>query len=154
VFEERLYKSWNERGLLAPLSKSTSEAIESFQSQNRVKLPEEFRRYFTHINGMSTRGGHDVDERGFSFLPIQALRSVADFSASMGWKSTRPLGGETAFVFVDYLHWSWAYAFETLPIRAGEIYVLGFDHPILLAPSLSKFVEMYLSNDPRLYPSQ
>jgi hypothetical protein len=106
-----------------------------------------------HLNGMSVRGGHDVDDRGFSFLPIQALRSVREFSLSMGWKIADSAGAETAFVFVDYLHWSWAYAFEMLRSRAGEIYALGFDRPIVVASSLSESVDMYLSNDPRLYPS-
>ncbi len=148
---ERIENRWREQSLLSAAPGVNENAILDFESKHAVLLPAEVRLYFRRLNGMSTQGGHDVDENGFSFLPLAAVRSVADFSAAMGWTIRDGVGKHTAFVFVDYLQWSCAYAFETASPNGGAIYLLGFAEPKLVAPSLRSFVDIYLADEPVLY---
>lgn len=151
---EHLNRYWYDRQLNSPGGGVDDHAISVFEARYSVRLPLDIRLYFLHVNGMSTQGGHDVDDNGFSFLPLTDVRTVADFSASMGWKLETSVGRDTAFVFVDYLQWSCAYAFETASPHSGAIYLLGFQEPKIVAPSFSKFIELYLADDPLLYQSQ
>lgn len=148
---ELLESYWRDRDLLSTDHGVDENAISAFESRYSVRMPTEARLYFQRLNGMSMLGGHDVDDNGFSFLPLAAVRSVTDFSSTMGWKIESSVGGDTAFVFVDYLQWSWAYAFETASPNSGTIYLLGYKEPKIVAPSLSKFVSLYLIDDPLLY---
>ena len=151
---ELLNRYWRDRDLHSPIAGVDDSAISAFEARYSVRMPMELRLYFQRVNGMSTQGGHDVDDDGFSFLPLADVRSVANFATEMGWKIGADLGLDTAFVFVDYLQWSCAYAFETASPNSGAIYLLGFDKPKIVTPSLSKFVELYLADDPLLYQPQ
>jgi hypothetical protein len=148
---ENLEVRWRDYSLLSPTPGVDENAILGFESKYAIQLPLEVRLYFRHVNGMSTQGGHDVDKNGFSFLPLADVRSVAEFSVAMGWRIESGVGKDTAFVFVDYLQWSCAYAFETSSPSTGAIYLLGFEKPKLVALSLREFVDMYLTDDRLLY---
>lgn len=148
---KQLANRWSDESLLPQVQGVDEGALSDFEVRYSVRLPEEVRLYFQSLNGMSVRGGHDVDENGFSFLPLASVRSVAEFSAAMNWTVEGDISKDTAFVFVDYLQWSCAYAFETSTPHRGAIYLLGFAKPKLIAPSLKEFVGMYLADDPLLY---
>jgi hypothetical protein len=148
---ESIERRWREQSLLSAEPGLNENATSDFEAKHGVLLPAEVHLYFHLLNGMSTQAGHDVDENGFSFLPLSAVRSVADFSMEMGWTVRDGVGKHTAFVFVDYLQWSCAYAFETAGPNSGSIYLLGFDMPKLVAPSLREFVGIYLADEPVLY---
>jgi hypothetical protein len=150
-WHERLNRRWNDLGLQSTDGGCGEEAILAFETRNSIRMPAELRLYFQYVNGMSMRGGHDVDDNGFSFLPLAMAQSVAVFSSRMGWEIGVGVGPETPFVFVDYLQWSCAYAFETNPQNAGAIYLLGYATPKRVASSMSEFVAMYLADDPLLY---
>lgn len=151
---ELLERYWRGQGLVSPDRGADENTISAFESRYSVRMPMDVLLYFQHMNGMSTRGGHDVDKNGFSFLPLKNIRTVGDFSDAIGWKIQGDIGIDTAFVFVDYLQWTGAYAFETAAPKSGTIYLLGFKEPKYVAPSLSKFVELYLADDPLLYEPQ
>lgn len=148
---ELLNRRWHDLGLHSSDAGVGEEAISAFESRNSIQMPAELRLYFEHVNGMSMKGGHDVDDNGFSFLPLSLVESVASFSSKMGWKIGSGISHDAAFVFVDYLQWSCAYAFETMPQNSGAIYLLGYETPKLVASSMSEFAAMYLSDDPLLY---
>ena len=148
---ELLNRRWHDLGLHSTDGGCDEEAILAFESRNSIQTPTELRLYFQHVNGMSMRGGHDADDNGFSFLPLARVESVAIFSSRMGWEVGAGIGHETAFVFVDYLQWCGAYAFETNPQNAGTIYLLGYEKPKLVASSMREFAAMYLADDPLLY---
>ncbi len=148
---ELLNRRWRELDLHSTDEGCDEEAIWAFESRNSIRMPTELRLYFQHVNGMSMRGGHDVDDNGFSFLPLAMVESVALFSSRMRWEVGSGIGHATSFVFVDYLQWSCAYAFETKPENAGAIYLLGYETPKCVASSMSEFAAMYLADDPLLY---
>ena len=148
---ELLNRRWQDLGLHSAGGAASEEAVLAFEDQHSIRLPTDMRLYFQLVNGMSMRGGHDVDDNGFSFLPLAKVRTVGAFSSEMGWTVGDGVGLETAFVFVDYLQWCCAYAFETASQNAGIIYLLGYEHPKIVAPSMSEFAAMYLADDPLLY---
>jgi hypothetical protein len=148
---ELLNRRWHDLGLHSTDGGCDENVILAFESRNSIQIPAELRLYFQHVNGMSMRGGHDVDDNGFSFLPLAKVKTVGVFSSEMGWTVGDGVGLKTAFVFVDYLQWCGAYAFETASENAGAIYLLGDEKPKIAAHSMSEFAAMYLADDPLLY---
>jgi hypothetical protein len=151
---ELLDRHWRSLGLQSEEGGANEGVIGAFESRFSILMPTELRLYFKHVNGMSMRGGHDVDDNGFSFLPLEKVQTVGAFSSEIGWTIGDGVGHKTAFVFVDYLQWCNAYAFETASQRAGAIYLLGNEEPKIVAPSMSEFAAMYLADDPLLCQSR
>lgn len=147
---EQLRERWQSQGLASDRTANEAE-LSAFELTHSVRLPDDVRLYFEQLNGMSLRAGHDVDINGFSFLPLSAIQTVAEFSAAKGWVVEGEMQGETSFIFVDYLQWSCAYAFAANGPMRGSIYLLGFRDPKLVATSMRHFVELYLLDDPALY---
>ena len=114
-------------------------------------MPLEFTEYFKCLNGMTSIDGNNADENGFSFLPLDKIQPVTLFSSEMNWRVDNRVDHDSTFVFIDYLQWCYAYAFETAPERSGIIYQLGAEVSKEVAPSLKRFVELYLLDDNRVY---
>lgn len=148
----RLAEHWKQRGLL-PIIQPASEAdIESFERRYSVHMPLPIRSYFQSLNGMNSQPGKDLDENGFRFMPLAEVCSVGEFTAAMRWKiDPAIIGFSTAFVFIDYLQWCGAYAFESGSINGGAIYLLGVPQPRIIAPSFDHFVDLYLEDSMSIY---
>jgi len=115
-------------------------------------MPPQIRSYFQLWNGMNSQPGKDLDENGFRFMPLSEVRSVEEFVATMGWKIDRAaLDPISAFVFIDYLQWCGAYAFESGSKSYGAIYLLGSPRPRIVAPSLERFIDLYLDDSMSIY---
>lgn len=149
---ERLEKHWQERDLL-PASPPVSNAdIQRFEQVHAVRMPFSVRSYFQVWNGMDSRPGKDMDENGLRFMPFLQLRSVGDFAAAMGWELDQSkLDLSSAFVFIDYLQWCGAFAFDSGPINHGTIYLLGSAQPRIVASSFEHFIHLYLENAKSIY---
>ena len=85
-------------------------------------------------------------------MALSELRSDRDFIDAMEWKLD-PAGIDlsTAFVFIDYLQWCGAYAFESGSTNHGAIYLLGSPHATFVASSLEHFIDLYLDDSMRIY---
>jgi hypothetical protein len=151
----KLITHWQSENLgIAP--GSSEQDVRDFEFANGVILPNDFRQYFLHVNGMLQRGGHDVDRNGFSFWPLSRVKSVRrECPASSSFVSSiaEP---DRYFVFADYLQWSWAYAvrLDSQGLQDGEIAHVGTRQPKVVAASFGDFVEMYLSDAEDLYPTR
>jgi hypothetical protein len=149
---QRLAQTWQSHNLLLGVTPVTEESFQAFEDRFSVRIPSDVRRYFQCVNGTSILAGHDMDENGFRFLPLSEVQAVGDFAAEMGWKiDDEILGHQTAFVFVDYLAWCGAYAFETASPNEGAVYLLGYPRQRIVAPTLAKFAELYLKDDDSIY---
>ncbi len=151
-FVEELALQWRTRGFASEPSGVTDETVTSFERRFSIQMPADIRVYFKMLNGMS-KPSHDTDETGFRFLPLSEVLPLGEFVNKMQWRGRNYLAGlETAFVFVDYLQWCYAYAFETSSTNHGAILRIdGADEPRVVAASFSRFVQLYLIDDMSLH---
>jgi hypothetical protein len=95
---ERLKCHWLKNGLKVRPGES-SQQIEEFESAYKVCLPVDLREYFTAVDGMDVAA---LDCDGFSFLPLQAVKSVpeelARFSGIPDYTEILRTFARTAFV--------------------------------------------------------
>jgi hypothetical protein len=149
---ERLAEHWKQRGLLPMILPASDADIESFEHRYAVHMPLLVRSYFQLWNGMNSQPGKDLDENGFRFMPLAEVRPVGEFSTAMGWKiDPTAISFSTAFVFIDYLQWCGAYAFEAGSTNSGAIYLLGVPQPRIVASSLEHFIDSYLEDSRSIY---
>ena len=147
---EQLEAFWRERGLLSTNGGVSEATLLAFEIKYSIKMPSEFSEYFMRVNGMTSIGGDNVDEYGFSFLALSDVQPITLFSREMKREVDNKVDHNSTFVFVDYLQWCYAYAFETAPERKGIIYQLGAETREV-APSLERFLELYIEDDDHLH---
>jgi hypothetical protein len=146
---ERLNASWSKDGVCIQPGASI-EQIEAFETQYQVHLPSDFREYFITINGMER---WETDENMFSFLPIDAIKSIPEELADFGGiPDYRPIMRTLTdphhwFVIVDYLITSAVFAIrlsedvESTPV----ISISDGNRHRVVAQSFSAFLERYLA---------
>jgi hypothetical protein len=102
---ERLKSHWLKNGLKVRPGESPQQ-IEEFESEYKVRLPVDLREYFTAVDGMDEG---EIDNDCFSFLPLQAVRSVPEELAHFGGipdytQIMRTLADSHSwFVIIDYM---------------------------------------------------
>jgi len=151
---DRLRAYWLEPGIKinpgAPLHQ-----IESFEAQRLVRLSPDLRAYFATIDGMEEGV---FDPHMFSFLPLQAVKSIPEELAHFGGipdyrEIMRSLPDPNCwFVIVDYLIFSAVYAIR-LSVDEGNP-VLRIDngtHHQVVAASFSGFLKAYLDDSDSLF---
>lgn len=122
------------------------EKITSLENEKGMIIPKDFVDLYTHVNGMRTHYAYDMDKNGFFFYSIY---QIVSFEEELG----NPLGSEqeSIYIFAEYMHKSWWYAFET----TKDSYTIGLvPHGkdfIPITNSLSEFINLYLDDSPRLY---
>ncbi|MEO8682347.1 MAG: SMI1/KNR4 family protein [Vicinamibacterales bacterium] len=144
---EILRRHWSRLAItLAP--PVTVEELTTFERTHDVRLPTELRDYYLAANGFAPPS--DQDENGFSFWPLTRVCPVATFDGG-AWFSDE---AERCFLFADYLSLSWGFAFCVTPDSVhARICIVGTAdrRPVWIADGFSKFVELYVRNDERLY---
>jgi SMI1 / KNR4 family (SUKH-1) len=118
--------------------------LESFERRYGVAAPAPFRELYLTTNGTSVDGSRGVDPEGYSFFELAQVAPDPEYP----W----------AFVFADFMDYSYAYAIDLkgqdlFPFPIGSIYIVGgFGKvPILVAKDLNEFLELYVSEDERMY---
>ena len=148
-----LIESWRSQNL--PIQKACEEDdIRSFETRNKIALAADMRDYLLNVNGMTTYFRGYQDEEGFSFWPLERMRTVAEDNEALGRRYLRLTEGDSLFLFCDYMDWSWAYAVKMHPGSgaAEGIYLVCCRNPIKTADSFSDFVRLYLDGSDQLYP--
>ena len=150
---DTLKTHWQSQGMPV-LSGVSSELITRFESEHRVILPSDMRDYFEAVNGMAMHFPHDQDKNGFTFFPLEQLRTVTEEARIMKNKWILSSAADSLFVFCDYLTWCWVYAIHLSrdPSKANRVVIIGGQRkePVIAA-SFSEFVELYVGDSPELY---
>lgn len=152
---ERIRTHWQSRGLALPAG-NIEARIRDFEFRYAVILPPDLRDYFLRVNGMDTHWPNAQDHEGYSFWPLEQVKTVPEEAAnhlhSDEWSSFS--GAESLFIFADYLDWSWAYAIRlsTDSLSSSPVFIIGKKKtPIEVASSFSGFVDLYFIDSPTLY---
>jgi SMI1/KNR4 family protein SUKH-1 len=151
---QQLIESW--RSLDLPIQKACEEDdIRSFETRHKIALPPDIREYFLKVNGMTPYFPGYQDEEGFSFWPLERVRTIAEENESLGRPFSRLTEEDSLFLFCDYMDWSWAYGVKILPESspAEGIYLVCCHNPIKITNSFSDFVRLYLEQSDQLYPA-
>jgi hypothetical protein len=118
--------------------RATDEDLESFEQRHNAKLPADLRQYFRCLNGV------DMDSGMFRFWPLSKIIPL---------KSTGIIPTDHYFLFADYMVGTWYYA-----IYLGEdtflknrVILPDFPNQPAIAPNFSEFIELYLTDSPKLY---
>ena len=72
--------SWSQQGVRIR-SGASIDRIERFESQYQIRLPTDFRHYLATVDGMDQGR---MDENMFSFLSIDAIKSIPEELANFG----------------------------------------------------------------------
>ncbi|HLG15438.1 MAG TPA: SMI1/KNR4 family protein [Blastocatellia bacterium] len=151
----RLAEHWRSQGL--PIMAGCSETeIASAERRWSCALPRDFRDYLASLGGMNPYYPGDQDAEGYSFWPLERLRTAVEEARDHKWNACLLFPGAAKHVlFADYLCWCWALAFdvaETSPAY-GSVCVIGHAVPVQIAGSFAEFVELYIVGSDALYPA-
>lgn len=153
---EKLKTYWQSQNMLLPLGISP-ERIIRFETQHQVLLPSDMRDYFVAVNGMVMHIPHDQDQNGFTFFPLEEIRTVEQESQRIKNASILFSGAESFFIFCDYLTWCWVYAIHLSneQAKSNRVVIVGSQQkePVI-ANSFSEFIDLYLCDSPKLYGGQ
>lgn len=128
---------------------ATAAEIKTFERDHAIQLPGEIRDYYLSVGGFAPSNEQDLN--GFSFWPLGRIHPVATFEAGR-WSAKDTAG---CFLFADYLSLSWGYALDLAQVSlSARVCIVGTANrrPIWIADDLRQFVELYISDDKRLYP--
>lgn len=108
-------------------------------------IPRHFRLMYEIVNGMEMKSTSG-DNEGFLFYPSEHLCSVED-----EFKETTL--DKNITLFADYLTKCWWYGVRTIDDEHYEIgLVITESDFIFITNSLAEFIELYMSDDAKLYP--
>lgn len=140
----RLVSYWKAQGLELP-GGVTEEQLRAFEAQFGVILPPDLCDYFSHVDGMGSRGMSDDD--WFSFWPLaEVLRASDDSEPFIEDQSSY-------YLFADHSLCLPTYAIRLNPSGTGPNPVIaifwhnGVYTSGVVARSFSQFVEKYLGDD-------
>lgn len=122
--------------------------IQEFEQKFDVRVPDDVKTLFLTANGFGSP--NDQDRNGFSFWPLNRVCPVAAFEDSE-WCSS---ACDDCYLFADYLSLSWGYAVRLLNCqKLAPVCIVGAANrrPVWIAESFREFIELYVSDDERLY---
>ncbi len=149
---EKLIPHWQSCGITIQQGVAESR-IQEFEDKYRVLLPLDLKSYFLQVDGMKMTLDDSKDKEGFSFWPLSQVKTVELEYTQLRIEPYTAQNLESFFVFVDYFDWSWAYAIYLSPELAApnQVILIGKEEPIKIADCFTAFVDLYISNSPKLY---
>src|SRR5215475_12002006 len=82
-FWRHLIESWRSQNL--PIQKACEEDdIRSFETKYKIALSPDIRKYFLNVNGMIQYFPGYQDKEGFSFWPLERMKTVAEDNEALG----------------------------------------------------------------------
>jgi hypothetical protein len=147
---DRLVAHWAAQGL--QIARGAPEAeLARVEARWGLALPDDLRACFARVNGMVQVGGQDVDRAGFAFWALDDVGTLAEVLPRHDVPAPPGLNAHEYVVFADYLQWSWAYAIRLGPAPNPVVMVGGRGDDVVVAPSFSDFVSLYLQDHEALY---
>ena len=149
---QKLITYWQSCGLAIQQGVAVSR-INEFEGKYQVLLPLDLKSYFLQVDGMKTTLNDCKDKEGFCFWSLSEVKTVELELSQVRIEPYTAHNLESFFVFVDYFDWSWAYAIYLSPEPAdqNQVILIGKEDPIKIADSFTAFVDLYISNSPKLY---
>ena len=131
------------------ISSMTFQEVTFIEKYNFLKLPNDFKELYTRANGMDKFYLDEFDEEGFLFYPIEEVVST---SVSPDFKKYKLINKEQTYLFAEYMHKSWYYAFK---ITENDEYIIGIiaymDIFKPITNLLAEFIRLYIEDSPILY---
>jgi hypothetical protein len=125
---------------------ATEEEVNAFETVHSIKVPDDLRAYFLRFNGV------EEDPDMFCFWPLSRLASVLSISGlSKATASLREV--DRYYVFADYMIESYYYAIylgDNPSVQHSVILPDFPKHPVI-ASNFSDFLELYLTDHPRIH---
>lgn len=143
---ESLKEYWLGQKIKLNLGASEIE-LRAFENKYNVHLPEDFRDYFSRVNGFIDS---EVDEDFITFLPLDEIEPL-----SINWSQAPE--AKSYFIFADYCISCYVYAIKlTKDSKFDNPIFVDFNdnkNPTQIADSFTQFARNYLTNDPKvLFP--
>jgi len=130
-----------------PIKSSSEKEIKRVEMLKKIKLPNDLKFFYSEVNGMNGNYPDDMDDNGFLFYPVQhVLPYNKEFNSNN-------LDMNAVYIFAEYLHKSWWYAFKNgSDSNTYRIMVIfSKDDFRFISNSLAEFIELYLCDSPALY---
>ena len=141
----RLIKHWQDQGIEI-IPKPLNE-VEDFEALNQWSLPNDFKQFYSRVNGMSSYFPNEIDDEGFLFYPLESILPSKQEFEGFALAENHHL-----YIFADYMHKSWWYGVE---IKPDGKYLIGIIPDKLnfkpITDSLSEFIALYIENSSKLY---
>lgn len=136
---------WEKQGV--KITPNTVDQIASIQRSNQILIPDDFKLLYSRVNGMKNFYPNEIDDEGFLFYPIEAVVSV-----DREFETSGLINKESIFIFSEYMHRSWWYAFKIVDDKNYQIGIIPNKNTFVpITTRLTEFIELYLEDDPRLY---
>ncbi|WP_400191261.1 hypothetical protein [Hymenobacter sp. B81] len=145
-----LASSWQRQGIAGPALPAAY--VKEVCAVRGLILPPDFHQFYCAVNGTPGLYPNWLDEKGFSFLPIEALETRRGLLHIIPDNVTTKARQQVT-VFVDYMHRSWEYGFIAAENETGYLIGIIPSEGIfkVLTSSLTTFLAWYLRDADELY---
>lgn len=136
-----LKRRWALEGLSIRHGVDISE-VSTAESRCRVRFPEDFRRYFLTVDGMSEDA---MDQHLIRFWPLAEVQPVSEAAPELSIATDY-----TYIVFADYSLWAHGYALRC-DTTDSIVVIVGGTKIVKVADSFSHFLLKYLEQPDELF---
>ena len=121
--------------------------VEDILLADRLLLPADFKSFYSIVNGMESFYPNDTDDEGFLIYPFEAVISAHEEMENPTFKNS-----EFTFIFADYMHNSWQYAYQVNEDGSYLIGIIPEDSTFKpITHSLFDFIQLYIEDSEVLY---
>lgn len=136
---------WKKQGI--KITPGTIDEIASVQRSNKLVIPDDFKFFYSRVNGMKNFYPNEVDDEGFLFYPVEAIVPV-----DREFETSDLINKERIFIFSEYMHKSWWYGFEIVDDKNYQIGIIPDKSTFVpITSRLAEFIDLYLNNASKLY---
>lgn len=149
---QKLKEKWISEGICLS-SEVNEKALESFQNENNLILPNDFKEYLQLLDETSGKCTNNL----YAFYCVSQIKKVSDefsdWEGTPNYQSLLALNKfNNFFVFANYSFNLFAYAINLYSCsKKNEVYVFCGEHHKKIADSFTEFIDLYLSDSIDLY---
>lgn len=142
---ESLVAHWKEQNI--PVIQSSIEDVVRMEEKKMISLPDDFKEFYSEVNGMASLYPAKADNRGFLFYPLQGVTPAKKIAEITSSKRTGSI-----LIFAEYMEKTWWYGVqrnEDGDYTIGLLTKKGVFKPI--TNFLAEFIDLYVEDSSRLY---